>query len=240
MRTIRIYQSNSAICPHLQLDSEASNHIVNVLRMREGDSLVLFDGKGAEFFATLTQIQKKSVSVKVETQTNIDRESPLHIHLAQGLAKGDKMDWVIQKAVELGVKEITPLITERSNVKLDAERWDKKLEHWQKVIISACEQCGRNVLPLIHKPLSFAKFLENQKAGICVMLQPNSPEITSLPESTTKLSLLIGPEGGFSEAEINLAHSLNCITLSLGPRILRTETAPLAAIAIMQAKWGDL
>ncbi|MDO8954427.1 MAG: 16S rRNA (uracil(1498)-N(3))-methyltransferase [Gammaproteobacteria bacterium] len=242
MRTIRIYQNQTLITGQtIQLDPEASNHIANVLRMRIGEYIVLFDGKGSEYTASINSLLKKSVTVTIESEAWVNRESPLHIHLAQALAKGDKMEWVIQKAVELGVAEISSVFTERSNLKMGAERWDKKLEHWQKVAISACEQCGRNTLPIIHAPITLIKFLDSNKSELSLILHTEiSQNLASLPDTIQTLSLLIGPEGGFSETEIKLAQANNCITLNLGPRILRTETAPLAAIALFQAKWGDM
>ncbi|MDF2941009.1 MAG: rsmE [Gammaproteobacteria bacterium] len=241
MRLNRIYQ-NQALDEgkSIQLNAEASNHLANVLRMREGEKLILFNGDGHEYYAIISAIHKKSVTALIQSMQKISRESPLSIHLAQALAKGDKMDLVIQKAVELGVNEITPIITERCNVKVDAERMDKKLEHWQKVAISACEQTGRNVLVSIHPPLNFVKFIEHTQAKLKLILHPeNSQRLSELP-TVKDLLLLVGPEGGFSETEVTLAQSKNCIALNLGPRILRTETAPLAAISILQARFGDI
>ncbi|MDF2530206.1 MAG: rRNA ((1498)-N(3))-methyltransferase [Gammaproteobacteria bacterium] len=242
MRINRIYQNQPMQTgQHIQLDAEASNHLANVLRMREGEQVVLFNGDGSQYLATLSGISKKSTSVFIESHQAISHESPLSIHLAQAVAKGDKMDWIIQKAVELGVKAITPLLTQRCNVKLDAERFDKKVEHWQKVAISACEQCGRNIIPTIYNPISLSKFIEANQAGLKLILHPeNSQNLDNLPDFINDLTLLVGPEGGFSEQEIDLAQSQNYITLNLGPRILRTETAPLACMAMLQAKWGDL
>ncbi|MDF2691385.1 MAG: rsmE [Gammaproteobacteria bacterium] len=242
MRLNRVYQ-NQALSEgqSLQLDAEASNHLANVLRMREAEKLIVFNGEGDEYLCSVISAQKKSMTVLLESKQTVLRESPLFIHLAQAVAKGDKMDLIIQKAVELGANAITPILTERSNVKLDSERFDKKMQHWQKVAISACEQCGRNVVPQVNAPLSLTKFIEHHEAELKLILHPgNGQNLSTLSTPIASLIIMIGPEGGFAEQEISLAQSRNYIKLNLGPRILRTETAPLAAISILQSKWGDL
>lgn len=242
MSLTRIYQPISlAINTFLRLDEQASHHVARVLRLKEGDEIAVFNGDGGEFCAIITQVAKKNVDVEIKNFLSRNMESPLNICLAQGIARGEKMDWIIQKAVELGVKKIVPLLTERCNVQLNHERIQKRIEHWQSVIISACEQSGRNVVPEIVVPQPLDKWLFQNKADIRIVLSPHATK-KSLPEkieSTQSISILIGPEGGLSEQEIKKATLKKFIPMQLGPRILRTETAPIAALAILQSRYGD-
>ena len=223
------------------LEKEPSRHIAKALRMRVEDSLCLFDGSGIEARAQITAIDKDRVSVAIRDLTEPSRESPVHSVLVIALSRGDRMDTVVQKSTELGVSEIWPIVSERTGVRLDAERLAKKREHWQRVAISACEQCGRNRPPLVAAPTSYTQALDTAAAqdfSLRLILHPlgvNRP----LPEQCPSLIMLVGPEGGFSDAELASAGEAGFTALQLGPRVLRTETAPLAALAMAQARWGD-
>lgn len=238
----RIYQPvNLSTEASLLLDENASHHLARVLRAKVGDELVLFNGQGGEYRAVITRIDKKSVEVKVMTFNPREVESPIHIHLAQGIARGEKMDFIMQKAVELGVTRITPLVTMRCNVRLDSEREEKRLQHWQAVIISACEQSQRNQLPLLAPPILFKQWLPTVKEEYRFVLSPHVeqklPAIAMKEQAT--IVLLIGPEGGLSDEEVALAVANGFAPLNLGKRVLRTETATIAAIAVLQSHYGD-
>lgn len=239
---VRIFQP-TAILPNsvIELDDNAFNHIVRVLRMREGDAITLFDGANTITPAIIHQINKKSILVQTAEHILDDRESPLNIHLGQVLSRGEKMEFTIQKSVELGVKTITPLLSERCGVKLDPERQIKKLQQWQRIAESACEQCGRNSIPTIN-PI---QKLENWCASLTdytkLTLHPRAKQgINSLHLPNTNIALLIGPEGGLSEAEIEMTANHQFCEILLGPRVLRTETVALTAITALQVKFGDL
>lgn len=239
----RIYQPVSMdVESVLRLDEKASHHIARVLRAKVGDTLALFNGQGGEYTAVITHIDKKAVTVHVTAFSPREVESPIHIHLAQGMARGEKMDFIVQKAVELGVTHITPLLTERCNVRLDSEREEKRLQHWQAVVVSACEQSGRNRLTELSAPENLAGWVARVKADYKFVLSPHVqnklPEVVLPPHAA--VVLLIGPEGGLSDQEVALACENGFIPLNLGPRVLRTETATLAAIATLQARFGDL
>ncbi|MEO1080753.1 MAG: 16S rRNA (uracil(1498)-N(3))-methyltransferase [Pseudomonadota bacterium] len=228
----------------LTLEAEPSRHIAKALRMRVGDRLCLFGGDGREAAAEITAVERHGVSVRVVSLEDADRESPLRVTLAISLSRGDRMDTIVQKATELGVTELWPLISERTGVRLDATRLERKLQHWRKIAISACEQCGRNRLPEIRTPASLDHVLRRSQnvADLRLILHPGpGGELQeSLTQSTlNSVLLLVGPEGGFGETEISMAREAGFHALRLGPRVLRTETAPLAAIAVAQARWGD-
>lgn len=242
MRITRIFHAGDlqANCEY-QLGDDAANHISRVLRMQTGQSVHLFNGDGGEYRAEITDIGKKRASVRLIEKLDHECESPLSIHLGQGISRGEKMDFTIQKATELGVSEITPLLTERCGVKLNVERWEKKRQHWQKVAISACEQSGRNRVPTVHPPIALAEWLEEKTEQLCLNLHPRAQySIKTLPEPKSGVRLLIGPEGGLSEEEIQQAGQYQFQGIRLGPRVLRTETGALAAIAALQAQFGDL
>ena len=225
----------------IALESEPSRHIAKSLRMRVGDSLCLFDGQGREVAAEVAAIEKNSVQVSHAGAQAVSRESSLNVTLLISLSRGDRMDTVVQKATELGVNRIVPLISERTGVRLDENRLAKKRDHWEKVAISACEQCGRNTLPTIDTTVGFAdalKLFENTET-LKLALYPTAAS-APLPDACDDVILLIGPEGGFSDSELEAAIAAGFEAFLLGPRVLRTETAPLAAIAVMQARWGDL
>lgn len=222
------------------LDQHSSNHLLKVLRLHCGENLILFNGNNLEFTATLTTITKQQATVTINSSNIRNSESPLQIHLGQGISRGEKMDFTIQKAVELGVHAITPLFTEFCNVKLQAERLENRLRHWNGIIVNACEQSGRCYLPQLNHAVKLETWLPAQ-AELCFVLDPTGITTLDAVQSTPKkITLLVGPEGGLSESELTLAKKHGFIPLKLGPRILRTETAALVAISVLQAKWGDL
>jgi 16S rRNA (uracil1498-N3)-methyltransferase len=212
------------------------------MRLDVGDQLVLFDGSGFDFECALISVQKNATSVQVLSSKAIENESPILITLLQGISSGDRMDYSIQKAVELGVKKIQPIATERSVVKLSAERVEKRLEHWQNVVISACEQCGRASIPQVLAPKTLSKWLAANPTSdsTCILLNPiGAKRLAEISKPNSEIHLLIGAEGGLTQVEIDLAISQGFQSMVLGPRILRTETAGPTAIAAMQALWGD-
>jgi 16S rRNA (uracil1498-N3)-methyltransferase len=224
----------------VELSDTAANHVAHVLRLPVGAPLILFNGTGGEFAATLAALNKRRVLVDVAGFQDQERESPLQIWLAQGISRGERMDYTIQKTVELGVSRIIPLFTEHCGVRLDGDRLDKRINHWHSVAISACEQCGRNRVPRIDSPLTFTQWLATPGKGRRIMLVPDAEStLSQLPMPQGPVILLIGPEGGLSDQEISQAQEAGYIGLRLGPRILRTETAALAALAAMLGIWGD-
>ena len=222
------------------LGDDATQHI-RVLRLKVDAPITLFNGEGGEFHATLVDVQKRSCSVRIESFHETANESPLHLHLGQVMSRGDRMEFVIQKAVELGVNEITPLISERCGVKINLERMAKKQQQWQKIAIAACEQSGRNIVPIIHDTKQLVDWCSSDSDAVKLTLHPRAKySINTLPEQINNIALLIGPEGGFSDAEIELTETLNFTETLLGPRVLRTETAALTAITALQCRFGDL
>lgn len=242
MREIRIYQPTAyQVGQEVELSAAASQHIAVVLRMQAGEKLTLFCGDNREFIALITAVHKKKVSITILSQALVNRESPRGLHLAQAISKGERMEFVVQKAVELGVTSLQPLITERCVVKLDKERMEKKLAQWQAIAIAACEQCGRNQLPLIAPPQRLDNYLPQNPARLNFILHPEGNKTwRDYDFGQAELGLLIGPEGGFSEEEIKHIFSFAYKSLNLGPRILRTETAALAALSLLQGLAGDL
>jgi len=227
----------------IELDEAASRHLVKVLRMETGRPLVLFDGSGGEYSAELVESGKRA-RVRLGAFTGDDRQSPLALTLAIGISRGDRFDWVVQKATELGATAIQPLFTERCEVKLSGERLQKKLGHWHQIAASACEQCQRNRLPVIAEPLKLAQYLDQVDCELKLVLHHRTElDLRQLqrergrPQSAL---LLVGPEGGLSGAEIDAALARDFLPLRLGPRVLRTETAPVAALSVLQFQWGDL
>ena len=241
MRTARIYtthklQSNTAVV----LEPEPSRHLARVLRLGVGDSLTLFDGTGGEYRGSITAVDKKNVHVKTGAHLQQECESPLNIHLGVAISRGERMDWVVQKSTELGVNSVTPLSTKHTGVKLAGDRADKKIHHWQKIAISACEQCGRNRTPVIHPLETLDNWLASTLAECRYVLHHRADIDAERREPPASIALLIGPEGGLDDSEIFAAEQAGYSSLGLGPRVLRTETAPLAAIAILQGRWGDM
>ncbi|MDE1223151.1 16S rRNA (uracil(1498)-N(3))-methyltransferase [Vibrio aestuarianus] len=242
MRIPRIYHPTPiSQLGTIALSDDAAGHIGRVLRMQVGQEVLLFDGSGAEFPATISEVTKKGVLVEAAERIESSCESPLNLHLGQVISRGDKMEFTIQKSVELGVNTITPLISERCGVKLDAKRFEKKLEQWQKIAISACEQCGRNTVPVIRPIMQLEAWCAEQSDALKLNLHPRAKySINTLPEPVTKVRLLIGPEGGLSAQEIRMTEEYQFEETLLGPRVLRTETAALTAITALQVRFGDL
>ncbi|THG73914.1 16S rRNA (uracil(1498)-N(3))-methyltransferase [Pseudomonas sp. A-1] len=238
MRLSRFFVDLPLSLGRFDLPEAQAHYIGRVLRLAAGDAVQLFDGSGREFVGELVEVGKKNVQVELREQLAGLAESPLHIHLGQGLSRGERMDWAIQKATELGVAEITPIVSERCEVRLKDERADKRLAHWRQVAISACEQCGRSVLPIIHAPLSLAEWLEQTAAELKLVLHPVAEPLTGHARPAS-LAFLIGPEGGLSDAEVAQAQRAGYQAARLGPRVLRTETAPVVALSVAQQLWGD-
>jgi 16S rRNA (uracil1498-N3)-methyltransferase len=227
----------------LRLDIEQARYISRVLRLHVGDHLTVFNGTNGEFVANVLSISKNSASVQVDAHVETATESSLKIHLVQGISRGERMDFVVQKATELGVKRISPVLTEHGVVKLDARRTAKRRDHWQKVAESACEQSGRIRPPLIDEPVSLNSWFgaKTGEADIDLILRPRAATaLSSIAVPKTKVCFLIGPEGGFSDSEYEDAAIAGFKGVSLGPRILRTETAAIAALTVAQSLWGDL
>lgn len=220
------------------LPEAQAHYIGRVLRLAVGDAVQLFDGSGQEFVGELVEVGKKSVQVELREQFAGQTESPLRIHLGQGLSRGERMDWAIQKATELGVAEITPLVSERCEVRLKDERADKRLAHWRQIAISACEQCGRSRVPTINPPLGLGDWLAQTTADLKLVLHPVAEPLASHARPAS-LAFLIGPEGGLNDAEVQLAQQAGYHSARLGPRVLRTETAPVVALSVAQQLWGD-
>ena len=252
MSKIRIYQNTEFIVNNtVKLSDDAFGHMIRVLRLNEGDIVTLFNGyqnNGKETFqfsAKLVDVKKKQASVEIISQEAVNNESPLNIHLGQGISRGDRMDFTLQKSVELGVNKITPLFTERCGVKLSNERLAKKREQWQKIVISACEQSGRCIVPLVADPMSLEDWISEQTTALKLNLHPKAEHsIMTLPmdkpASELSVRLLIGPEGGLTDEEISQANQADFQDILLGPRVLRTETAALTAITALQCRFGDL
>jgi 16S rRNA (uracil1498-N3)-methyltransferase len=225
-----------------ELPPDAAHHASRVLRLREGDAVQVFDGIGNECHGVITELRGKRVVVGGIAPASANRESPLQTSLAQALSSSEKMDWVIQKATELGVAEIQPLDTERSVARLPADRAEKRVEHWRQVAIAACEQCGRNVLPKIHAPLDVMAWLQQAK-GLpdtkLILLPQGAASLHAQPRPQGRVILMIGAEGGFTEAESDSALRCGFMPIRLGARVLRTETAAVAGLAALQTLWGD-
>lgn len=222
------------------LPDAAHRHAVQVLRLKKGARISVFDGRGLEYEATLENVAKRESTVVLGEKIENQHESPLNITLLQGISRGERMDYALQKAVELGVNKIIPVITERCNVQLSNGRAEKRLAHWRGVMVSACEQSGRSVLPELSDVMSLDDVMLNNKMSNCLVLDPLARQGFSSLEKVQDVALLIGPEGGLSEQEIERVTEQGYQAVNFGPRILRTETATVAAIAVMQTLWGDL
>ena len=221
------------------LDADAAQHVAKSLRLKAGDALVVFDGRGGEYDASIQRIDRDRVDVKLGAFRDAGRESALQLGLAQGLPEADKMDWIIQKATELGVAWIQPVTCERSVVRLSGDRAARREAHWQRVAIAACEQCGRTRVPEVRPTLAFSNWLAAPAEAPRWMLATDGPAIATRDAAPSPLELVVGPEGGFSERERQLLELSACEPVSIGPRVLRTETASLAALAAIHALWGD-
>lgn len=250
MRVPRVYLDQALQSgAELALEKASAHYLVSVLRLRTDDALIVFNGSGGEYTATLQSATNKQATITVGRHSPGVEPSPVQIVLAIGLSRGERMDWVIQKAVELGVNAIIPLFTERCEVKLKGERALKKRGHWQQIAISACEQSQRNDVPTIKPPQPLSEFLAAlvtpSDTDLRLILDPRAEQSLSStllnPRASAKtIVLLSGPEGGFSDGEVELAQQKGVIAIGLGPRVLRTETAPLAALSIVQALLGDM
>lgn len=242
MRIHRVFVNSAlATATEIELPTDACHYLSNVLRVKAGQPLVLFNNSGMIFYANVTSIDKKRVVAAIHSAEAVDAESPLQIHLAIGISRGDRMDFVLQKSTELGVHSITPLFCERTEVKLAGERLQKKMEHWQKIIIGACEQCGRARLPALMDACTLQHVVAQDSSDLRFVLHHRSDQsLAGHCDKPGRVTLLIGPEGGLSSSEITLAEQRGFSPLTLGPRILRTETAPIAALSVLQFLWGDL
>ena len=249
MRIPRFYFPD-ALAPgaRVSLPKEAAHHALRVLRMSEGDAVRLFNGDGLLYRAKIWRADKQDVVVLIEQGAEASCESPLSVTLVQGISSGERMDFSLQKSVELGITAIQPIQAERSVVKLSAERKEKRLRHWQQIVIAACEQCGRNVVPVVRPVLGLTEWLVQasgvggQASGgeLRIHLSPDAElRLRDLEKPTGPVLLAVGPEGGFSEQEHAALQQFGFVGVKLGPRVLRTETAGLAALAAMQMAWGD-
>lgn len=240
MRSTRFYLPRS-LSPNatVELTSEASHHAFTVLRLKEGAPLIVFNGEGGKYMATIISASKKSVVIQTSSFNPVDNESPLKTHLAIGISKGERFDLVLQKATELGVSEITPLFTERTEVRLSPERQEKIQQRWLNIIINACEQSQRNRLPKLNSPIELTSLLVSEQSEQKFILHHNSEKTLDETGKPKSVCLMVGPEGGFSDMECKLAIKNGFTPLALGPRVLRTETAPIAALSVVQLLWGD-
>jgi len=223
----------------INLPDEAFRHLVQVLRMEAGESLTVFNGEGGEYAATLATASRKGATLRIGAYDPVDREAPLHITIAQCVSKGDRMDYALQKSTELGAAHFATVLSGHGVVKMDGERWEKKVEHWRGVVVGAAEQSGRNRVPRVDAPVSFDKFIVAAHEGLKLILAPGGQQGLSQLATNTHITALIGPEGGFSAVELDTAERHGWHRLGLGPRILRTETAPVALLAALLAQRGD-
>jgi 16S rRNA (uracil1498-N3)-methyltransferase len=222
------------------LEPGPSRHLANALRRKAGDLVTLFDGSGGEYTGSITAIERGSVRVQVRGHDPIDREAALPVFLGLAVSRGERMDYAVQKSTELGVAELFPLLTERTEVRLKSDRLEKKRQHWQQIAYSACEQCGRNRPPVVHGPQPLFQWLTAAPGDCRLVLHHRSTESLAATPRPDSACLLIGPEGGLSDLEISAALEAGFTPLQLGPRVMRTETAPVAALAVLQFHWGDL
>ena len=242
MRIPRIYHPETlqaSTC--VQLSDNAAHHVTRVLRLATGAKITLFDGTGQDFHGTLTAVSKKSAEVTLNTVEAVATESPVQGHLIQAICRGEKMDWIIQKAVELGIHSITPIMTARSQLKWRPEQQQKKHQHWQNIIINSCEQCGRSTLPILNPKQNFSAHITQSSAGQKWILRPGAAHKTptEITADHHPISFICGPEGGFSREEVEHATVNGYSAITLGPRILRAETAAMAFLSCMQWQWGD-
>ncbi len=222
------------------LEKDARLHAINALRLKAGSEIILFNGDGGEFSAIISKCSRKNVEVTTSKYLDISLESHLKTFVAVGLSRSDRMDWIVQKTTELGANHIIPIISERVTVNLNLDRAKNRLAHWRRISISSCEQCGRNSLPTINEPIKLDSWLRTVHSPLKYILDQSGSHIDLKQLKPSSITLLSGPEGGFSENEIELAQSSGFLPISLGKRTMRAETAPLAALAITQSRWGDL
>ena len=242
MRIPRIFEPD-VIEPGLQFNVTNSNahYMRTVLRISTGDKIIVFNGFGGEYICETIDVKKNFVRVEVRSFDSIERESQLGIHLGIGISRGERMDLIVQKTTELGVSTITPLLTRRSEVRLSGARLEKKMSHWQKIAIAACQQSLRNRIPKLANPVTVNDWITSLNAQVRFVLDPRAKKtVSTFTKTANSVSLLVGPEGGFDEEEIKNTELANFHKIKLGPRILRTETAPIVAISILQSIWGDI
>ena len=242
MRISRLHITQTLVAgAELSLPADTAHYLGTVLRAREGDAVRVFNAADGEFDAVVSKSKKGHVDVTIgECVRAPENAAKLGLHLALGLSRGDRMDYAIQKATELGVTEITPLFTEHGEVRLKPDRLENKLRHFEKIAINAAEQCGRLDVPVINTPLPLDAFLAQETQAKRLLLEPGGEQCLAAAQALSDIQVIIGPEGGFSEHEVSLARASNCEIMRLGPRVLRTETAPVAALAILQFLYGDL
>lgn len=241
MRIPRVYESQPlAVGTQIELSDTSVQHAVRALRLRDGDLIRLFNGDGGDYTATLTGVDKRRARAQVDRVEQRAVESSLSIHIGQTLSRGERMDYAVQKATEMGASAITPLTSERCEVRLKAEREDKRLRHWQQVAISACEQSQRTRVPDIHEVSALESWINTVEADLKLVLHHHTARPLQTMAAPTSVALLIGPEGGLTEAEVEAALAAGFEPVAFGPRVMRTETAPVAACAILQYLWGDL
>lgn len=241
MRLSRIYttqalHSGAAVV----LEDDVAHYLGKVLRLRPGEQVALFNGRDGEHLAELTHVDKRTVTVQLLEVRACHADPQLRIHLGLGLSRGERMDYAVQKATEAGVTSITPLLTERCEVKIKSDRVDNRLQHLERIAISACEQSGRCAVPEVLAPVSLQDWLAREHQGACFVLDHRGATGMSVSATPTDVTLLIGPEGGLAESEVQAACAAGFQSVRLGPRVLRTETAPVIAIALAQHLWGDL
>ncbi len=240
MRTPRFYTTQPlAVNQTLLLEPSPSHHLLKVLRGQPGTRVLLFNGDGQEFTASLTGSKGKLAQLLVGAPSTPHRESPLRISLGQGISRGERMDLVIQKAVELGVDALTPLWTRRSQVRLSGARMDKRLAHWHGILLAACEQSGRVRLPSLNAASALDEWLQSPAPGLRLVLHPDAGTTLHELSAQRDIQILLGPEGGFAQEELDCAEAAGFQPVCLGPRVLRTETATLATLAALQTLWGD-
>lgn len=243
MRLTRVHIPGPLVSGSRQtIEGDAANHIARVLRLEPGHPLIVFDGRGSEYAAQIEAIRKGAVVIDVRERSDSDRESPLSLTLAQGVSRGERMDWVVQKATELGVTRIIPVLTERTVVKMDARQAERRLQHWRGIAIAACEQSGRTRVPDIAAPVTLQDFLGRNTGAQAsrLLLSPTGTlRIKDLRPPAGGALVLIGPEGGLSEPEQRAALYAGFLAVRLGPRVLRTETAAIAALTLLQHQFGD-
>ncbi len=244
MSRIRLYVPNEfETGKSLILDREQSHYVARVLRLKAGQSVTVFNGSGGEWDASVSTADGRVVQLEIGAHRVSAAESSLRIHLVQGISRGERMDWVVQKATELGVKRLSPVLTEFGVVRLDKLRAAKRRDHWQKIAVSAAEQSGRTRPPLVDLPMPLKTWFDvaTRARDTDLILDPAAAtSLTSISAPVNKACLLVGPEGGFSDTETEHAAAAGFTAVSLGPRILRTETAAVVALAVAQAQWGDL
>jgi 16S rRNA (uracil1498-N3)-methyltransferase len=243
VRLTRVFTADSLVSgTEVALPEAAAYHVARVLRLRPGAPLVAFDGSGHDYRCEITAVEGERVRARVLERVAGLPESPLGITLVQSVSRSERMDWTLQKATELGVRAIVPVLSARSVVRLDDRQAERKLRHWQAIVAGACEQCGRSTLPAVQPPQELTRYLaESPRAGQRLVLSPDGPaSLAGLASAATRIELLIGPEGGLEDTELVSAQRAGFAPVRLGPRVLRTETAGIVALTVLQALWGDL